>query len=66
MAKYIARRGSTKDKYRFSLAIEEVYFEKIPMPIIISVSLVKGKHWWVTMHRKQKNREQAIVGAGPG
>ena len=42
MAKYIARRGSTKDKYQFNITIEEVYYESIPMPIMISVSLVKG------------------------
>ena len=43
MAKYIARRGSTKDQYKFSVTIEEVFFEKIPLPLQLTVSMVKGK-----------------------
>ena len=43
MSKYIARVGSTKAKYKFNVAVEEVYFEVMPITLLISVSLAKGK-----------------------
>ncbi len=43
MSKFIARVGSTKAKYKFNVSIEEVYFELMPMTLLISVSMAKGR-----------------------
>ena len=53
----MARVGSTKAKYKFSVSIEEVYFEVMPVELQLSVSFVKG-------NRRTETKERVPIGPG--
>lgn len=58
MSKYIARVGSTKAKYKFNVAVEEVYFEVMPITLLISVSLAKGTPSLIKGNRRTETKER--------